>query len=86
LLRHESKKIAKRAGIEEERLKEVLRDILGDLESIERTLGIKLGPANHLQMKHENFANNFLISYLEGDHVAASTSLLEAAKTRRCLG
>ncbi|MBC7112767.1 MAG: phosphoenolpyruvate carboxylase [Candidatus Methanomethyliales bacterium] len=86
LLRHESKRVAKRAGMDEECLKEVIKDILGDLESIERTLGIKLGPTNHLQMKHENFANNFLISYLEGDHVAASTSLLEAAKTRRCLG
>ncbi|MEM4658126.1 MAG: phosphoenolpyruvate carboxylase [Candidatus Methanosuratincola sp.] len=86
LLKHDTKGVAKRSGMDEERMKEVLKDILSDLEAVERNLGIKLGPATHVQMKHENFANNFLISFLEGDDVAASTSLLEAAKTRRCLG
>ncbi|MEM3366023.1 MAG: phosphoenolpyruvate carboxylase, partial [Candidatus Methanomethyliaceae archaeon] len=86
LLKHDTKGVAKRSGMDEERMKEVLKDILSDLEAVERNLGIKLGPATHVQMKHENFANNFLISFLEGDNVAASTSLLEAAKTRRCLG
>jgi hypothetical protein len=36
--------------------------------------------------KHENFANNFLLSYIEGDEAGASNSLVDAAKIRRCLG
>lgn len=86
LIRHDSKGVARRSGMDEQHLRDVLKVVLSDLESIERNLGIKLGPRRYLQIKHENFANNFLISYIEGDNASALTSLLEAAKTRRCLG
>lgn len=38
------------------------------------------------ERKHEDFASNFLISYMENDEAGASVPLLEAAKTRKCLG
>ncbi|MCS7114738.1 MAG: phosphoenolpyruvate carboxylase [Nitrososphaerota archaeon] len=78
--------VAKNVGMSGEKLRGVLNEVLGDLETIEKTFGIRLGPKSSAERKHENFANNFLISYIEGDKAGASASLLEAAKTRKCLG
>ncbi len=86
VLRHEYRAISKKVGMAEMRLKEAIAEVLNDLEVAERNLGIKLGPNRPSQIKHENFANNFLISYLEGGDLSASASFLEAAKTRKCLG
>ena len=56
------------------------------VEHMEQKLGIKLGPRTPTQKRHENFANNFLIAYLEREDVEARKALVEAAKMRRCLG
>jgi len=64
----------------------VLNEVSADIEAIEKTFSIKLGPRSSIEKKHENFANNFIISYIDGDKVGTSTSLIEAAKIRRCLG
>jgi phosphoenolpyruvate carboxylase len=74
------------AAVEEAYLDARAREISADIEAIEKTFSIKLGPRSSLEKKHENFANNFLISYIDGDNVSASISLIEAAKIRRCLG
>lgn len=86
LLKDSCELVAKNAGMSRERLKEVLSEVLTDLKTVEEILGVKLGPRSFIEKKHENFANNFLISYIEGDKTGASASLLEAAKTRRFLG
>jgi len=69
-----------------ENLKKVLKEILSDIKAIEETLSISFEPRKLSERKHENHVNNFLISFLEGDNVGASMSLLEAAKIRKCLG
>ncbi len=86
MLKGDCKSVAKKAGMSKEKLMNVLNEVLTDIEAVEKTFSIKLGPRSSIERKHENFANNFLISYIEGDEVGASTSLIEAAKVRRCLG
>ncbi|MFH1328124.1 MAG: phosphoenolpyruvate carboxylase [Candidatus Bathyarchaeota archaeon] len=80
------KKVAERAGMSGEKLKTVLTKLLDDLKTVEGSLGVKLGPKNTSQRKHENFSNNFLLSYLEGENSEAIKAYLETAKLRRCLG
>jgi hypothetical protein len=53
---------------------------------VEEKLDVKLGPRTSTQRKHENFTNNFLISYLERENEEAKIALVEAAKLRKCLG
>jgi phosphoenolpyruvate carboxylase len=79
-------KIAKRAGMNVDSLRLALTRILADLKAVEEKLDIKLGPRTSAQRKHENFTNNFLISYLEGEDAEAQKALVEAAKLRKCLG
>lgn len=79
-------KVAERAGMSEDKLKAALAQILEDLTAIEENLGVKLGPRTLSQKRHENFVNNFLISYLEHEDSEANASFLEAAKLRKCLG
>ncbi|MCX8204641.1 MAG: phosphoenolpyruvate carboxylase [Candidatus Nezhaarchaeota archaeon] len=78
--------VSKRAGVREESLKSALGEIVEDLRSIEEMFGISPGPRTSSQRRHENFVNNFLISFIEGDAASASSSLLEAARIRRSLG
>ncbi len=79
-------KTAERAGMNAEQLRTVLAKVMEDLQGVEETLGVKLGPRTLSQRKHENFTNNFLISYLEREDEEAKKALLEAAKLRCCLG
>ena len=78
--------ISEKVSMSKENLKKVLKEVLSDIKAIEETLGISFGPRKLSERKHENHVNNFLISFLEGDNVGASMSLLEAAKIRKCLG
>lgn len=78
--------IAEKAGMSGEELLATLQVLLKDFEVVESTLGVSLGPKKSEQKKHENFVNNFLLSYTEGDQIGASTAFLEAAKMRRCIG
>lgn len=80
------KKTAERAATNEEKLKGALGKIIEDLETVEEKLDIKLGPRSPSQRRHENFTNNFLISYMEREDEEAKKALIEAAKLRRCLG
>jgi phosphoenolpyruvate carboxylase len=79
-------KTAKRADMNVDSLRLALTRILADLKSVEEKLDIKLGPRTSTQRRHENFTNNFLISYMEGEDAEARKALIEAAKLRRCLG
>ena len=79
-------KAAARAGMGEDKLKLALTKIMGDLKTVEEKLSIKLGPSTPTHRRHENFTNNFLISYLEREDEDAKKALVEAAKLRRCLG
>jgi phosphoenolpyruvate carboxylase len=79
-------KTAKRAGMDVDKLRLALTRILADLKTVEEKLDIKLGPRTSTQRKHENFTNNFLISYLEREDEEAKKALVEAAKLRKCLG
>jgi phosphoenolpyruvate carboxylase len=63
-----------------------LAKVIEDLQATEETLGIKIGSRTLAQRKHENFTNNFLISYLERENEEAKKAFLEAAKLRNCLG
>jgi len=79
------REVAERAGMSGEALKAAISDLLEDIESIEG-FGIKLGQSGSAQRKHENFANSFLLSYIEREDEDARRFLLEAAKLRKCLG
>ena len=85
-LRETSDKAATRAGMNREKLETVLAKVQDDLRVVEEKLGIKLEPTTSAQKRHGNFANNFLLAYLEGEHDEARRALVEAAKLRRCLG
>jgi phosphoenolpyruvate carboxylase len=77
---------AKRSGMSEEKFKEALTTLIEDLNTAEEKLNIKLGPRGFAQRRHENFSNNFLLSFLQKQDTEAKTSLVESAKLRRCLG
>jgi phosphoenolpyruvate carboxylase len=79
-------RIAKRANMNVDNLRLALTRILADLKTVEEELDLKLGPRTSSQRKHENFTNNFLISYLENEEKEAKKALVEAAKLRNCLG
>jgi len=79
-------KTAKRADMDVDKLSLALTRVLADLKAVEEKLDVKLGPRSSAQRKHENFTNNFLISYLEHEDEEAKKALVEAAKLRRCLG
>jgi phosphoenolpyruvate carboxylase len=78
--------MAKRANMKEEKIKNALTNILEDLQTVEENIGVKLGPKGVSQRKHENFTNNFLLSYLQKEDTEAKKALLESAKLRKCLG
>ncbi len=77
---------AKRSGMSEDKLKEALATFLEDLNTVEQKLNIRLGPKGIAQRKHENFTNNFLLSFLQKQSAEAKTALTESAKLRKCLG
>jgi phosphoenolpyruvate carboxylase len=79
-------KTAKRVDMDVDKLRLALTRILADLKTVEEKLDVKLGPRTSTQRKHENFTNNFLISYLEREDEEAKKALVEAAKMRKCLG
>ena len=79
-------KTAKRADMDVDKLSLALTRVLADLKAVEEKLDVKLGPRSSAQRKHENFTNNFLISYLEREDEEAKKALVEAAKLRKCLG
>jgi phosphoenolpyruvate carboxylase len=79
-------KTARRAKMDEDKLKFALTKILSDLKAVEEEIDVKLGPRTTTQRKHENFTNNFLISYLDQEDEEAKKALVEAAKLRKCLG
>ena len=78
--------LSKRANMSQEQIKNALTNILEDLNAVEQNLHIKLGPKGVSERKHENFTNNFLLSYLQKDDGEAKKALLESAKLRKCLG
>ena len=80
------KQVSRRAGVEEEKLRSALTELLLDLKVVEEKLGIILGPKNLAQKKYENVVSNFLISYIERDDEEAKRHLEEAARIRKCLG
>ena len=86
MLMENHKQTAERANMSEDKLKIGLTKILDDLKTVEEKLGIKLGPRSLTQKRHENFTNNFLITYIEREDDEARKALVEAAKLRRCLG
>jgi phosphoenolpyruvate carboxylase len=79
-------KAAERAGANHEKLKEAFANVLLDLQTVEEKFNIKLGPRGSTQKRHDNFANNFLIAWMEHEDGEARKALVEAAKMRRCLG
>ena len=81
-----SQAVSKCAGMPEDDLKCALKTLLEDLKVVEENFGIKLGPKGLSQRKHENFTNNFLLSYLQKQNVEAKEALTESAKLRKCLG
>jgi len=86
MLTENNTKAANIVGMNSEKLSTGLTKIQKNLNVAEEKLGIKLGPKSPTQKRHENFANNFLIAFMEGDDEEAKKSLVEAAKIRRCLG
>jgi len=77
---------AKRSGMGEEKLKDALSMVIEDLNTAEQRLGVKLGARGFSQRRHENFTNNFLLSFLQKQDAEAKTALIESAKLRKCLG
>lgn len=80
------KEVAKRAQMDEERLKSALTRFLMDINVAQENLGIKFGPRNLSHRKYENTVSNFLIAYMEQDDQSAKDYLEESARLRRSLG
>jgi phosphoenolpyruvate carboxylase len=78
--------IAKRTNMNEQKLSKGLSEILLDLKTVESKLNITLGPKGIEQRRHENYTNNFLLSFLQKDDSEAKKALVESAKLRKCLG
>ena len=78
--------LSKRANMNQETIKKALNNTIEDLKTVEEKLNIKLGPKAVSGRKHENFTNNFLLSYLQKEDDEAKKALLESAKLRKCLG
>ena len=78
--------VAKRAGIDEERLRSALAGLLVDIKVAQEDLGINFGPRNLTHRKYENTVSNFLISYMERNDEEAKDYLEEAARLRKSLG
>jgi phosphoenolpyruvate carboxylase len=84
---HENKlKVASVANMSSEKLSAGLKKIESDLRAAEERLNIKLGPQTPTQKRYENFANNFLVAFIEQEEDEAKKALIETAKVRRCLG
>ncbi|MEM3511339.1 MAG: phosphoenolpyruvate carboxylase [Candidatus Jordarchaeales archaeon] len=86
MLMEAHEKVAKKAGVERERLSFALSKILQDVEAAQNHLEAKIGPRSFLHRKHENTINNFLIAYIEENPEEARRYLQEAAIIRKCLG
>ncbi|PVX25376.1 MAG: phosphoenolpyruvate carboxylase [Candidatus Bathyarchaeum sp.] len=80
------KEVAKRAQMNEERLKSALTRFMLDINVAQEDLGIKFGPRNLTHRKYENTVSNFLISYMEQDDQNAKSYLEQAAQLRKSLG
>jgi phosphoenolpyruvate carboxylase len=80
------KAVAKRAEMEEERLRSALTRLLLDIKVAQEDLGIKFGPRTLGHRKYENTVNNFLIAYMQRDDEGAKDYLEEAARLRKSLG
>lgn len=78
--------VARRVGMEKDRLRMVLSGVIETLQGLERNLGIKIGSRTLLHRQHENTINNLLIAYLGGDEEMVSRYVVEAASIRRTLG
>jgi phosphoenolpyruvate carboxylase len=81
-----SQPTAKCAGMSEEDFKASLNMLQEDLQTVEEKIALNLGPKDLAQRKHQNYTNNFLLSYIQKDDVEAKRALVESAKLRRCLG
>lgn len=79
-------KIAAKANMSQERLVNALLEIKDDLKTVEETFALRLGSKGIMQRKHENFTNNFLLSYMQNEDNEARVALVESAKLRKCLG
>jgi phosphoenolpyruvate carboxylase len=86
LLIEMNQKAAQTSSMDPEKLERSLASISNDLKTVEEKLKVKLGPKGISQRKHENFTNNFILSYLQRDDTEAKKALLESAKLRKCLG
>jgi len=86
MLMEEHQKVAKVAGMATNDLKASLGKLISDLSAVEEGFSIKLGPRGNLTKKHDNFTNNFLISYIEKDRDSARDSFSQAARLRHSLG
>lgn len=67
-------------------LKKALPKMLMDVEAAESILGVKTGPRNLSDRRHENAVNDFLLFLMEGEIEEARKRLVDAAKIRRSLG
>jgi phosphoenolpyruvate carboxylase len=79
-------RVAKAAGMGTETFRDALGKLVADLSAVEERFAVRLGPRDSQSKKHENFTNNFLISYVEGEDAEAQDSFNEAARLRRSLG
>ena len=86
MLTEMSQKVAQTANMNHEKLRDSLANISKDLKTVEEKLKINLGPKGISQRKHENYTNNFLLSYLQKEDDEAKKALFESAKLRNCLG
>jgi phosphoenolpyruvate carboxylase len=86
LLKDTFKDVAVRSGMTSEDLRNGLADLMSDLSVAEDAVSVHLGPTGSANRRHENFVNNFLISYTDKSDEDARIAITEAAKIRRCIG
>jgi phosphoenolpyruvate carboxylase len=78
--------VAKKAGMAKERLRTAIAGLMSDLDAAEQVTSTKLGPKSDTTKMHENFVNNFFISFSNGADDRARVAFLEAALQRKSIG
>lgn len=86
LIRDSTKQLARRTGMKPDDLKKGVAELTADLAAAEKALSLHLGPTGSSSRLHENYVNNFIISFTDEDDEDARIAITEAAKTRKCIG
>ncbi len=78
--------IRKSGAFDKEFVEAALPLLIEDVKVAEEVMGLRIGPSSSVARRHENYTNDFIILFSEGEMDEAQQVLIKAAKLRRSLG